>query len=123
MMFFFDITILGVYYFLNPIYNTFNESEKHFKSEDHSILLIWTIHSLNILQIIVLLFKSIVVQKTLTISLIFILLFFGFYIYYFKNRLKQIIAKKNSMVSKTLIFITTIIYVCMTIYLFIYYFP
>jgi Mn2+/Fe2+ NRAMP family transporter len=122
-MFFFDITILGVYYFLNPIYNTFNESEKHFKSEDHSILLIWTIHSLNILQIIVLLFKSIVVQKTLTISLIFILLFFGFYIYYFKNRLKQIIAKKNSMVSKTLIFITTIIYVCMTIYLFIYYFP
>ncbi len=123
MMFFFDITILGVYYFLNPIYNTFNESEKHFKSEDHSILLIWTIHSLNILQIIVLLFKSIVVQKTLTISLIFILLFFGFYIYYFKNRLKQIIAKKNSKVSKTLIFITTIIYVCMTIYLFINYFP
>lgn len=122
-MFFFDITILGVYYFLNPIYNTFNESEKHFKSEDHSILLIWTIHSLNILQIIVLLFKSIVVQKTLTISLIFILLFFGFYIYYFKNRLKQIIAKKNSKVSKTLIFITTIIYVCMTIYLFINYFP
>ncbi len=115
-MFFFDLTLLGVYYFMNPIYSLLNKSEDSFKAEDHALLIIWSAHSANVVQIVSLFIKKSFYLKATAISLVLILLLLGYYIYYVKNRIKKILNKKINLPKSVLIFIVTILYVFFSIY-------
>lgn len=117
-MIFFDLIILGVYFLIKPIYLFLDKDEKNFGAEDHSLLVSWSAHSANISSVVRLLVKDSLNYKVIIVTLIVLLIILGYFIYYGKGRMKEILKIKVNPPKKALIFIFAILYVIVSIYIF-----
>lgn len=117
-MIFFDLTILGVYYIVRPIYLLLNKEKNSFNAEDHSLLITWSAHSACMNQIIGFFMEDSPYFKTVIISLAIMLLLLGYYYYYFKNKLKKVLNKKINSSTKILITTLTMLYIFLSFYFF-----
>jgi|SRR5690554_981668 len=118
MSVFFDLTLLGIYYIIKPIYILFDRDESTFGAAEHALIIIWFVHSTNINNVVGLFIDDSFYFKLVTFSLMSILLLVGLFIYYKRNRLNEVIIKKRVLSKKILISIATLIYGFFSIYFF-----
>ena len=118
MILFFDLTLLGVYYLVKPIYELFDINESGFSSKDHALVITWFIHSANINNIVRIFIDDSFYFRLVAFGLMTILVLYSLYIYNVKKRLSEITEKKRALTKKVLICVGTVLYSSLSIYLF-----